>query len=159
MVDPAAPILDADDRYHLDRVLRLRDGDPLTVGDGSGRWCPALFRAGGEPEPAGDVMTVPVPEPTVAAGFALIKGGRLELVVQKLTELGVDRILPLTAERSVVLWDDAKAAAQVERFRQVAREASMQSRRVWLPLIDETEAIAAGTLLTALRDGRVAPSV
>ena len=72
---PAVPILAADGRHHLDRVLRLRDGDPLTVDDGAGRWCPALFRAGGEPEMAGDVVIVPAPERTVAVGFAFIRVG------------------------------------------------------------------------------------
>jgi 16S rRNA (uracil1498-N3)-methyltransferase len=99
-----------------------------------------VFRSAVEPEPTAEVVVVAEPEPTVAVGFALIKGGRPELVVQKLTELGVDRILPLTAERSVVRWDDTKATAQVERFRRVAREAAMQSRRVWLPQIDEVSA-------------------
>ena len=47
----------------------------MTVDDGPGRWCPALFRAGGEPEMAGDVVTVPAPELTVAVGFALIRVG------------------------------------------------------------------------------------
>lgn len=216
VADASAPVLIGDDRHHLTRVLRLRDGDPMTVGDGAGRWGRAVFRSDAEPESTADVVVVPEAEPTVAVGFALIKGGRPELVVQKLTELGVDRILPLTAERSVVRWDDAKATAQVERFRRVAREAAMQSRRVWLPEIDgvsaagdvaaadtlamaepggdpingsvrvllvgpeggwtadelsvhrtvglgrtvlraETAAIVAGTLLTAIRDGRVSP--
>jgi len=78
VADPAAPLLNVDDRHHLARVLRLRDGDPMTVGDGVGRWCPARFRAEGEPEPAGDVVTVPAAESTVAVGFAHIKGGRPE---------------------------------------------------------------------------------
>ena len=137
-------------------------------------------------------------------------------MIQKLTELGVDQIRQLTAKRSVVRWDEAKATVQMERFRRVARQAAMQSRRVWLPEIDEvsaagdvaaadtlamaepggdpingsvrvllvgpeggwtadelalhktvslgrtvlraeTAAIVAGTLLTAIRDGRVSP--
>ncbi len=196
--------------------MRLRDGDDLTLGDGAGRWCRAVYRLSEDPEPVGDVVAVPPSEPAVTVGFALIKGGRPEMVVQKLTELGVDRILPLSADRSVVQWDEAKASAQVERFRRVAREAAMQSRRAWLPTVEgvaaardvqpavgvvfaepggdpidgsvrvllvgpeggwtdeelighptvglgptvlraETAAISAGTLLTALRDGRVSP--
>ena len=140
VADPSAPVLADDDRHHLALVLRLRDGDPITIGDGAGRWSPAVFRSGAEPEPTADVVEVPEAGSPVAVGFALIKGGRPELVVQKLTELGVDRILPLTAERSVVRWDAAKAGAQVERFRRVAREAAMQSRRVWLPEIEEVSA-------------------
>jgi 16S rRNA (uracil1498-N3)-methyltransferase len=112
-------------------VLRLRDGDLLTVGDGLGQWRPARF--GSDLRIDGEVVEVPAPSRTVTVGFALIKGGRPELVVQKLTELGVDHILPLAAERSVVRWDEAKVASQYERMVRVAREAGMQSRRVRLP--------------------------
>ena len=125
------PALVDEDRHHLARVLRLRDGDSLTVGDGLGRWRPARF--GSDLRIDGEVVEVPAPSRTVAVGFALIKGGRPELVVQKLTELGVDRILPLATERSVVRWDEAKVASQYERMVRVAREAGMQSRRVRLP--------------------------
>jgi 16S rRNA (uracil1498-N3)-methyltransferase len=151
-------------------------------------------------------------------GVALAKGDKPELAVQKLTELGVDRVVLLAAARSVVQWDGPKAARNLERLRSVARSAAMQSRRVFLPVIDpvttlaalaeqepglalahpegapatpevtalavgpeggwsdeelalvgprvdlgpttlraETAAVAAGVLLTALRDGRIRP--
>jgi 16S rRNA (uracil1498-N3)-methyltransferase len=80
-------------------------------------------------------MHVPKPTPSVGVAFALIKGGRPELVVQKLTELGVDRIVPFTAERSIVRWDGAKADKNRARLQRVAREAVMQCRRAWLPQI------------------------
>jgi 16S rRNA (uracil1498-N3)-methyltransferase len=75
----------------------------------------------------------PKPEPALTVAFALVKGERPELVVQKLTELGVDRIVPFAAERSVVRWDAAKVARQSARWEEIARGAGMQSRRVWLP--------------------------
>ena len=67
------PALTDEDHHHLARVLRLRDGDSLTVGDGLGRWCPARF--GSNLRIAGEVVAVPPPSRTVAVGFALIKGG------------------------------------------------------------------------------------
>ena len=132
--DVSAPEFSADDRHHLERVLRLRSGDPLTVGDGAGRWRPCRF--GAVIEPDGEVVAVAPPSVEVAVGFAVLKGGRSESVVQKLTELGVDRIAPFVAERSVVRWDRARTDRQVERWRRVAREAVMQCRRLWLPQID-----------------------
>ena len=126
-----SPQLADADHHHLTRVLRVRVGDPLTVGDGAGRWRPC--RLGSQPEPIDRVMHVARPEPAIAVAFALIKGGRPELVVQKLTELGVDRIVPFVAARSVVQWDEAKAHKNVDRFRRVVREAVMQCRRAWLP--------------------------
>ena len=67
------------------------------------------------------------PELTVV--FAPVKGERPEWVVQKLTELGIDRIVPLRSERSVVRWTGQRGQATVERLRRVAREAAAQCRR------------------------------
>jgi 16S rRNA (uracil1498-N3)-methyltransferase len=129
-----APELGDADRHHLERVVRLRPGDPLTVGDGAGRWRPVRF--GAELEPAGAIVTVPRPTPTLSVGFALDKGERPEWVTQKLTELGIDVIVPFVAARSVVRWDARKAAANHERLVRIAREASMQCRRAWLPTVE-----------------------
>ena len=129
--DLAYPVLSIGDRHHLERVLRLRAGVEVTVGDGKGSWRPCRF--GSELEPCGPVVTDAEPVPTIGVGFALVKGERPELVVQKLTELGVDRIVPFVAARSVVRWDAAKAARQLERLVVIAREAAMQCRRTWLP--------------------------
>ena len=65
-----------------------------------------------------------------------MKGDRPELVVQKLTELGVDVIVPFVAARSVVRWDDERAGRHAERLAKVAREAAMQCRRPWLPTVE-----------------------
>jgi 16S rRNA (uracil1498-N3)-methyltransferase len=75
--------------------------------------------------------------PVLTVAFAPTKGERPEWVVQKLTELGVDRVVPLVSERSVVRWSGARGQAAVQRLRRVAREAAAQCRRVWLPEIAE----------------------
>jgi len=88
-------------------------------------------------EAVGRVVTEPDPDPPVTVGFSLVKGDRPELVVQKLTEVGVDRILLLAAARSVVRWDPERAARGVARLRTVAREAAMQCRRDRLPVVTD----------------------
>ena len=129
--DLDAPTLAPADRHHLERVLRLRPGDRLTVGDGAGRFRPAIF---GEPlAVAGDVLVAPVPAPPITVAFALTKAGKPELVVQKLAEIGADRLLPFVASRSVVRWEPEKAIRQVERWRAIAREAAAQAHRPHLP--------------------------
>lgn len=133
VVDLDRPVLDEADHRHFERVLRLRPGDPLTVCDGAGRWRPARFTATARTEANGPARSVPVVAPPVAVAFALVKAGRPDWVVQKLTEVGIDLVLPFVADRSVVRWDVAKAATQVRRWRRVAREAAMQSRRCRLP--------------------------
>jgi len=131
-------VIDSDDRHHLGRALRLRDGDQLTASDGVGAWRSCLFRSGdGEPlGAAGEIVVTAAPRPRLTICFALVKGSKPELVVQKLTELGIDRIVPFTAARSVVRWDQTKAQRNAERLRRVAREAAMQSHRAWLPEVE-----------------------
>jgi 16S rRNA (uracil1498-N3)-methyltransferase len=127
-----------DDRHHLERVLRLRPGDDVTLSDGAGgrlrcRFGPVL-------EPVGEIERVARPSPLVTVAFAVVKGQRPEWAVQKLTEIGVDRIVPLVSARSVVRWPAGEASGQVARLRRVAREAAVQSRRVWLPEVDAVTA-------------------
>jgi 16S rRNA (uracil1498-N3)-methyltransferase len=125
------PALDDQDRHHAARVLRLRDGEAITVSDGRGCWRPARF--GDEIELAGEVVSVPSPNPPLTVGFALVKGAKPELVIQKLCELGVDRIEPFVADRSVVRWDESRADKAHDRWGAIVRSAAMQSRRVRLP--------------------------
>ena len=153
VADLGAPELDEDDRHHLERVLRLRPGQAVTVADGAGGWRACVWAGAGRVEPSGPVERQARPSPPVTVGFALTKGDRPEWVVQKLSEAGVDRIAPFVAARSVVRWDDDKAAHQARRWRQVARQAAMQSRRTWLPAV---EALAPGLEVAAGPGGAAA---
>ena len=141
VTDLDAPHLDPADAHHLARVLRLRAGDPLVLGDGAGRWRPARF--GDPPEANGAIESSGRATPAITVAFALVKGDRPELVVQKLTELGVDRIVPFRAARSVVRWDAATAEKAVARLRSVARAAAQQAHRPWLPEVTEVEDFGA----------------
>jgi 16S rRNA (uracil1498-N3)-methyltransferase len=134
VADLENPELHADDRHHLGRALRLRPGDGFTVSDGRGSWRRCRF--GDELAIDGPIVHVERTEPTITVGFALIKGARPELVVQKLTELGVNRIVGFVTQRSIVRWDHDKRLHHHHRWERVAREAAMQSRQVWLPTID-----------------------
>ena len=157
--DLGAPVLTAEDRHHLQRVLRLRPGDELSVSDGAGGRLRCRF--GAELEPVGDVERLPRPSPEVTVGFALVKGSRPDWAVQKLTEIGVDRIVPLLAARSVVRPEPGGGAATA-RLRRVAREAAVQSRRVWLPAVDEVaafEAVARGSGVALAQFGGAPPSL
>jgi len=140
VADVEAPELAPDDRHHLERVLRLRPGDELTVADGAGRWRRCRF--GPALEADGDVEVEVPPAPAITLGFALTKGERPEWTVQKLTEVGVDRIVPFVSARSIVRWDEAKAERNAERLRRVAREAAMQSRRAFLPVVEDVAEFA-----------------
>ena len=158
--DLAAPALTADDRHHLERVLRLRPGDEVTVSDGAGGRLRCRF--GPRLEPVGEVERVVRAEPAVTVAFAVVKGQRPEWAVQKLTEIGVDRIVPLLSARSVVRWPTGEAAGQLSRLRRVAREAAVQSRRVWLPEVDAVvpfESLAGGPGVAVAHPGGEPPSL
>jgi 16S rRNA (uracil1498-N3)-methyltransferase len=144
--DPARAVLSDEDAHHLGRVLRLRPGEEVIAADGRGRWARVTWQGGAELAPVADASGIggdgaaqsePAASPALTVVFAPVKGERPEWVVQKLTELGIDRIVPLVSERSVVRWSGARGKATVERLRRVAREAAAQSRRVWLPEIAE----------------------
>lgn len=143
--DVDLPVPPPDVTHHVRRVLRLRDGESVTVTDGAGRWR-ACAVGGGGVEPVGAVHSEPRPTPALTIAVAPPKGDRLEWLVAKCTEVGIDRIVLLDAERSVVRWDGARATKQLDRLRRVAGEASMQSRRVWLP--EMVGPVAAGELLS-----------
>jgi len=150
-LDDPAP--DARDAHHLARVLRLRPGEPVVAGDGRGRWRLCRFRAPpGDGvavlEPDGPLTSVPRAAPLITVGFVPVKGERPEWVVQKLTEVGVDRVVVLRSARAVVHWEGERARRAIERLRRVAREAAGQSRAPWLPELEGV--LDLGTLAAAL---------
>jgi 16S rRNA (uracil1498-N3)-methyltransferase len=134
VADIGAPQPDDDVVHHLARVLRLRRGEPVTVTDGAGRWRAGVFTGDGV-EGADDVRVVPRSSRALTIAVAPPKGDRLERLVAKCTEIGIDRFVLLDAEHSVVRWTGERAERQIGRLMRVAVEASMQSRRVWLPEI------------------------
>lgn len=131
--DLATLEVDDADWHHLRRVLRVRTGDALSASDGNGRWRTAVATDAGL-EPTGEVVVVEKPA-RVSIGFALVKGSKPDLIVQKLTELGVSEIVPFLAARSVVRWDESKQANAHERLERIARAATMQSKGSWLPTV------------------------
>lgn len=147
--DVGHPVPHDDALHHLLRVLRLRDGAAVSVTDGSGRWrsCRLL---GDELEPVGPVTTEPAPRAPITILAAAPKGDRVEWLVQKCTEIGVDRIVVVTAERSVMRWDRERSVRHVERLQRVATEAALQSRRVWFPVVEgplPSAAVLPGTVV------------
>lgn len=152
VADLATPEPQPEDRHHLERVLRLRPGEPVSVSDGAGGMQDCVWAGGDHPlEVTGPRQFQPAPTPPVTIAFALTKGEKPEWVVQKLTEVGVDVIVPFRADRSIARWDDVKAQRQRDRLVTVARQAAMQSRRAWLPLVEPVSDFGA----VAARPGAV----
>lgn len=140
--DPVVPAVSERAAHHLFRVLRLRDGEAVTVTDGRGRWRPTRVAAGSL-EPDGEVRAEPEPRESVTIALAIPKRDRPEWIIQKLTELGVARIVFLHTERSVVRWGADRAERHLDKLRRVAGEALQQSRGLWLPSVEGPLAAAA----------------
>jgi 16S rRNA (uracil1498-N3)-methyltransferase len=132
----AGPVeLDRDEAHHARDVLRLGVGDAVELFDDAG----AVGRAVIERCDAGAVVVrVDRVEPRPAAGALTIasavpKGDRAEWMVEKLSELGVDRFVPLAAARSVVL---PAGKNKRDRWQRIATEAAKQSRRAGVMRIE-----------------------
>jgi 16S rRNA (uracil1498-N3)-methyltransferase len=124
--------------HHLRRVLRVRDGESIVVTDGAGRWRMSVARLAGSSltlETVGAPQSADRQHPFTLA-TAMPKGDRLDWLVQKAVELGVDRIVLLHADRSTVRWRTERAGKQLARLRRIADESTRQSRRVWRTDID-----------------------
>jgi 16S rRNA (uracil1498-N3)-methyltransferase len=117
---------------HVLKVLRGRAGDALEVVDAGRRLFIAELRGGGEV-----AILEALESPAAAAGVCLCqavpKGGRMDLVVEKATEVGVTRIVPLATRRGMV----EPRAGKVERWRRVAEAAARQSLRMDVPEVSE----------------------
>ena len=125
--------LPPDESNHVHNVLRGRNGDLIEVVDGDGRLFAARLRSGGE---AAVVEGLEAPGGTgveISLYQAVPKGGRMDLVVEKATEVGATRIVPLLAERGIV----TPRAGKVGRWRRVAEAAARQALRLSVPEVAE----------------------
>jgi 16S rRNA (uracil1498-N3)-methyltransferase len=139
--------LDDDAGHHLSRVRRVRVGDVITAADGHGSWrayAVTRVHAGAvDLHAQGTPVTEPQLEPRLVVAFALTKGSKPELAVQKLTELGVDGITMLSTRRSVPRWGESRADAALARLRRIAQESAAQCRRSRLPELDGVPPVTA----------------
>ena len=137
--DTKEAVIDGEDGRHIARSLRMRIGEALTVSDGNG------FDYDGEIESiSGDTVTVRLmeryinkSEPTLHVTLypGMPKSDKLELVVQKATEIGAYSITPVLTDRCVSRPDAKSAAKKQERLQRIALEAAKQSGRGTIPQI------------------------
>ena len=119
--------------HHVLKVLRGRSGDQVEVVDTAGRLFAAELRGGGEVVVVAELAAPDDTDTRVTLYQAVPKGGRMDLVVEKATEVGVTSIVPLLTERGVVNPREGK----VERWRRVAEAAARQSLRLGVPEVSE----------------------
>ena len=123
--------------HHLHRVARLRPGEIVEVSDSRQAFVAEVKRSrAGEVEfSIREPIETPRPTARIAAGLAICKFARLELAMEKATELGVTSIVPLAAARSDKGLVQG-ASKRHERWERIAEEAAGQSRRLAPPVVE-----------------------
>src|SRR2546430_4359392 len=141
--DAKCATLGAEETRHLRDVLRLKSGDEVYVFDGAGREVRGLVQSvtrdsseisvGDEVEPARPESPL-----NLTLAVALLKGEKFDLIVQKMTELGIVRVIPvINARADVKIRSDVDAARKLIRWRRITVEASKQCGRARLMDIED----------------------
>jgi 16S rRNA (uracil1498-N3)-methyltransferase len=151
-------VFDGPRLHHLQAVLRLKPGDRLEVFDGRGRVFPATVV---QLEPHEGRLTLgPARAPVACRRITVLqglpKGDKLELIIQKGTELGAAVFAPVATERSVVRLAGKESVRQA-RWQRIAEEAARQCLRADVPrvsapapLLEAVAALEAGTVVLVL---------
>lgn len=125
--------------HHMGKVLRLAAGQQVTVCTGDGAAYVVELEQFSKTAVSGRILERLEDQQETAVQVVLYqgmpKGDKLELIIQKCTELGVSAVIPVETSRSVARLDGGKAAKKAERWQKIALEASQQSKRVQAPTI------------------------
>jgi len=132
--------VDGSEVRHIRRVLRLKVGDRLVLFDGSAKEYEGIIV---EESPSSVVIKVqgifsPSKESPLEITLAqsLLKGEKMEYLIQKATELGIKKIIPFFSSRSVPLLDKSKKLRRYHRWEKIAIEACKQCGRITVPKVE-----------------------
>ncbi len=123
-----------EEAQHISRVLRMKKGDNVTLCDGEGFFYEAVLSDFSDKTVVADILskrkaeTEPTVKVTIFQGVP--KNPKLETIIQKLTEIGAVRLVPVDTKRAVAKLDKEN---KVDRLRKIAKEASKQSKRGIVP--------------------------
>ena len=132
----ASIVVTGDDLRHIRTVLRKGPGDLVTLLDGAGMEYTVRITGSGKDSIVCEMVSQAKHElsgPRVVLGQGIAKSDKMDWIVQKATELGVWSLVPLVTERTIVKVKDEEK--RLQRWRKIAREAAMQSRRLDIPRI------------------------
>src|ERR1700723_1960937 len=135
--DESTASLTGEQASHLIRVLRAQSGMEYDIVAGDRVWHGVIAGISGDQVRFNLVAEVEAdPALPVTLLLSIFQFDRMEWVLEKATELGVERIIPIVARRSEKHLAQS-AASRVERWRKIAREAAQQSRRSDVPVVDD----------------------
>jgi 16S rRNA (uracil1498-N3)-methyltransferase len=142
-IDAGRARLTPEARHYVKDVLRLAPGAALELFDGQGGRWDARVDEGFEALALGPRREGAAPGIAVWIVPALAKGEKMDLVVQKATELGAARVAAFEAERSVVRLEPDRAEERARRWRRIAEEAARQCGRADVPEVATPASLAA----------------
>ncbi|WP_088809011.1 MULTISPECIES: 16S rRNA (uracil(1498)-N(3))-methyltransferase [Listeria] len=147
-VDMTKPFsISGDDFHHMSRVMRMKTGDQIYVVDCSETAFVAeltnLVADSAELRVLKKLEQSPELPAQISIASGLPKGDKLELIVQKATELGAHAFIPFAAERSITKWEAKKMRKKLERLEKIAKEAAEQSHRTHIPSVSFCENLTA----------------
>jgi 16S rRNA (uracil1498-N3)-methyltransferase len=126
--------------HHLVNVVRLRKGDEITVLDGVGGAYKVVLESCGQDIAVGEIKNRYQAQPSlieVTLFVGLPKINKMDMIVQKATELGAYQVVPILCQYTVPRLSAERTQQRVARWRQIAIEASKQSRRQFFPVISD----------------------
>ena len=127
--------------HHIIDVMRLKKLDRVVAFDGTGTEYIGFIKDIKQKSVVIEVVQTRKPVTAFNSKVTLIqaipKKDKMDYIVEKSTELGVDSIIPILTDRTIVKWDERKRLANLERWKKIAREASKQCGRAGLPTIKE----------------------
>jgi 16S rRNA (uracil1498-N3)-methyltransferase len=133
LITPPTVTITGDLLTHVRQSLRMTIGDTLLIGDGQGRRYHTRVTAVTKHALSGSIietLTEPTGQlPSIILGQALLKGDKMDWVIQKATELGVRTIIPLQTRHSVVQARAERIETQRARWQRIALEAAQQSEQ------------------------------
>jgi 16S rRNA (uracil1498-N3)-methyltransferase len=132
-------VTDAGQLHHLKDVLRLKVGDGVSVFDADGNEYTGAITVIERKKAEIKVTSSKAARRSqirLIIACAIPKSDRMDDIIDQLTQLGVDRIIPMMTERVVVKLDDARKESRLKRWRTIARNAALQSQRNTLPDIE-----------------------
>ena len=147
-----------EEAQHISRVLRMKKGDEVTLCDGEGNFYEAVLSDFSDKSVIADILssrraeTEPEVQITIFQGMP--KNPKLETIVQKATEIGVVRIVPVDTVRAVAKLDKS---AKVDRLRKIAREAAKQSKRGIIPYVNDAVSFKEAVKMAAEADLALIP--
>lgn len=145
-VDPGqigetSAFISGSDVRHISQVLRMKTGDKILISNGNDvRWACQIAQIGKEQIQL-QLLDKIIKDTELPAHVVLYqgisKGDKMEWLIQKNVELGVDQIVPVMTNRTVVKWDAKKAEAKVKRYRAIAESSAKQAKRRIIPQISD----------------------